>query len=164
MPTRGATATQPARRRTAGGPDAITLLKEDHRKVAGLFREFDKATAARKPKIAGQICEELTIHATLEEEILYPEARQFLDTDKGEDLLDEAEVEHEGIKGLVGKILASGGDDDLFEAQVTVLQEYVKHHVREEETAMFPKLRKSKFDAREIGARLDERRKELMGK
>jgi iron-sulfur cluster repair protein YtfE (RIC family) len=164
MPTRGATATQPASRRTASGPDAITLLKEDHKKVSGLFKEFEKATAARKVKIAEQICEELTIHATIEEEIFYPEARQCLDNDKGEDLLDEAEVEHEGIKGLVKKIEASGGNSDLFEAQVTVLKEYVEHHVKEEETAMFPKLRKAKFDAKEVGARLDERKKELMGK
>lgn len=160
MPTRGATATQPASRRTAGGPDAITLLKEDHKKVSGLFKEFDKATGKRKQAIAGEICTELTIHATIEEEIFYPEARQCLD-DKGEDLLDEAEVEHEGIKGLVRKIQASGGNDDLFEANVTVLREYVEHHVKEEETEMFPKLRKTRFDAREVGARLDERKKEL---
>lgn len=164
MPTRGATATHPASRRASSGPDAITLLKEDHKKVSGLFREFEKATEARKLKIAEQICEELTIHATIEEEIFYPEARQCLDTDKGEDLLDEAEVEHEGIKGLVEKIKASGGNDPLFEANVTVLKEYVVHHVKEEETEMFPKLRKTRFDAREVGARLDERKKELMGK
>jgi len=164
MPTRGATATHAANRRTSSGPDAITLLKEDHKKVSALFKEFEKATEARKPKIAEQICEELTIHATIEEEIFYPEARQCLDNDKGEDLLDEAEVEHEGIKGLVEKIKRSGGDSDLFEAQVTVLKEYVEHHVKEEETEMFPKLRKAKFDAKEVGARLDERKKELMGK
>lgn len=164
MPTRGATATQPASRRSASGPDAITLLKEDHKKVSGLFKEFDKASEARKEAIAKEICTELTVHATIEEEIFYPEAREFLDDDKGEDLLDEAEVEHEGIKGLVEKIKASGAKDALFEAQVTVLKEYVEHHVEEEETEMFPKLRKTKFDAREVGARLDERKKELMGR
>ena len=165
MPTRGATATHhAASRRTASGPDAITLLKEDHKKVSGLFKEFEKASEARKPKIAEQICEELTIHATIEEEIFYPEARQCLDNEKGEDLLDEAEVEHDGIKGLVNKIEAAGGNGELFEAQVTVLKEYVEHHVKEEETELFPKLRKAKFDAKDVGARLAERKKELMGK
>ncbi|MDI1266371.1 MAG: hemerythrin domain-containing protein [bacterium] len=160
MPTRGATAIQPATRRSASGPDAITLLKEDHKTVAGLFKEFDKATDKRKQEIAGEICTELTIHATIEEEIFYPEARKFLDDDKGEDMLDEAEVEHEGIKDLVRKIEASPGGD-RFEAQVTVLKEYVEHHVEEEETEMFPKLRKTDFDAKAVGARLDERKQEL---
>jgi len=162
MPTREAAATPPATRRASSGPDAIALLKEDHKKVAGLFKEFDKAEGKRQEAIAKEICKELTIHATIEEEIFYPEAREYLDTPKGEDMLDEAEVEHEGIKGLVAKIEASGSDDELFEAQVTVLKEYVEHHVKEEEEEMFPQLRKSKFDAKEVGARLDERKKELM--
>jgi len=165
MPSREAAVSQSA---AAGqgpdGPDLIGLLQEDHQKVAGLFGEFDRASEARKPEVADQICAELTIHAILEEEIFYPEARQCLDNDAGEDLLDQAEVEHESIKGLVDRIKQSGGNSDLFEARVAVLKEYVEHHVREEEAEMFPRLRQAQFVSGDVGIRLQERKKELMGK
>jgi hemerythrin superfamily protein len=152
----------PAVQQAASAPDAFSLLVEDHRKVAALFDQFGRASEACKPQIAEKICAELTIHAILEEEIFYPEARQCLDNDAGEDLLDEAEVEHEGIKGLVDRIKQSGGHGDLFEAQVTVLKGYVEHHIKEEETEIFPKLREVRFDARDVGALLEERKKEMM--
>ena len=142
--------------------DAIALLKQDHRAVADLFGQFEKASGDdRKQKLAQTICLELSVHATIEEEIFYPACEGKID----EDLLKEAYVEHDGAKVLIAEIEAnSEASDDFFDAKVKVLQEQIEHHVEEEETEMFPKLRKSKFDAKDVGARLDERKKELMGK
>lgn len=142
--------------------DAIALLKADHKEVAGMLEKFETARST-KEKLAQQICTALTVHAQIEEEIFYPAAREALG-DEGEDLLDEAKVEHETLKELIGKIEGSGSDDDLFEAHVKVLGEYVKHHVKEEEGELFPKLRKSDMDLVEIGAQLAARKKELMSK
>src|SRR5262245_24803281 len=111
--------------------DAISLLKADHEKVSSLLEEFEKATGQSKNSIAQQICEELRVHAQIEEEIFYPAARAVLGDD--DDLIDEADVEHATIKGIVGRIQTSGSSDEHFEALVKVLGEYVKHHVKEEE-------------------------------
>jgi iron-sulfur cluster repair protein YtfE (RIC family) len=103
----------------------------------------------------------LTVHAQIEEEIFYPAAREALG-DEGEDLLNEAKVEHESLKKLIAKIEESGSDDELFEASVKVLGEYVEHHVKEEEGELFPKLRESEMDLAEVGEHLATRKKELM--
>lgn len=140
--------------------DAIALLKADHKEVAEMLEEFENARST-KGKLAQQICQALTVHAQIEEEIFYPAAREALG-DEGKDLLDEAKVEHSSLKELIGQIEGSGPDDELFGAHVKVLGEYVKHHVKEEEGEMFPKLRKSDMDLVEVGAQLAARKKELM--
>jgi len=149
-----------ARRATA--PDAIALLKEDHKKVSDLFAQYeklgDKAKVA-KLKLARKICAELKVHTQIEEEILYPAARAYLP--KQDDLLDEAQVEHNGAKQLMAELDAMQPDDDLFDAKVTVLSEYIKHHVKEEHEEMFPKLRKTELDLQELGMRLAFRKTEL---
>ena len=153
-----------ARKRTSGGKnDALTLLKGDHKEVSDLVKKFESGRLSkdRKAAIAKQICMALTVHAQIEEEIFYPAAREAMRS--GEDLLDEAEVEHGSIKELVAAIEnASPDDDDLFEARVKVLGEYVKHHVKEEEGQIFPKLRKSDADLAEIGQKLMTRKQELI--
>ena len=103
----------------------------------------------------------LTVHAQIEEEIFYPAAREALG-EEGEDLLDEAKVEHNSLKELIGHIEGSSPEDELFGAHVKVLGEYVKHHVKEEEGELFPKLRKSDMDLVEIGEQMAARKKELM--
>ena len=140
--------------------DAIALLKADHKEVSEMLEKFETARST-KTKLAEQICQALTVHAQIEEEIFYPAAREALG-DEGKDLLDEAKVEHNSLKELISKIEASSLDDDLFEANVTVLGEYVKHHVKEEEGELFPKLRKSDMDLKGIGEQLATRKKELM--
>ena len=140
--------------------DAIALLKADHKEVAEMLEKFETARST-KEKLAQQICMSLTVHAQIEEEIFYPAAREALE-DEGEDLLNEAKVEHNSLKELIGQIEGSSPDDDLFEAHVKVLGEYVKHHVKEEEGQIFPKLRKSDMDLGEVGAQLAARKKELM--
>lgn len=152
------------RARIHGGKDgALKLLKADHKEVSDMAKKFEagRLSKDRKVALAKQICLALTVHARIEEEIFYPAARDAVRA--GEDLLDEAEVEHGSIKELVAAIEnASPDDDDLFDARVKVLSEYVKHHVKEEERQLFPKVRKSDMDLAEIGARLATRKEELM--
>lgn len=144
--------------------DAIKILTEDHRKVADLFDEFEKmkkkgdADEEAKQYIVETCCAELTIHAQLEEEIFYPAAREAID-DLG--LLDEAEVEHASAKQLISELSAMQPGDDLYDAKFTVLGEYVKHHVEEEEGELFKKVKKSDMDLEEIGQELLQRRLEL---
>ena len=146
----------------AGALDAIALLKADHKEVAALFEEFlgggldDDA----RDDLAGKICKALSVHAQIEEEIFYPAARDAVNSDD-EDLLDEAEVEHGSIADLVTAV-EEHEDDALFDAQIKVMSEWVKHHVKEEETQMFPKLLKTDMDMKEIGAALAARKEELM--
>jgi hemerythrin superfamily protein len=140
--------------------DAIALLKADHKEVAEMLEKFE-TVCSTKGKLAQQICQALTVHAEIEEEIFYPAAREALG-DEGKDLLDEAKVEHNSLKELIGQIEGSSPEDDLFDAHVKVLGEYVKHHVKEEEGELFPKLRKSDMDLADVGAQLAARKKELM--
>jgi hemerythrin-like domain-containing protein len=158
-------ARQPAKRASsASGPDAIALLKQDHAEVKALFKEYDKlaeadAEAGEREMLALQICDMLTVHATIEEEIFYPAAREALSGDN-EDLLDEAEVEHASAKDLIAQIQSTDASDALFNAKVKVLGEYIDHHVKEEQNELFPKL-KGKLDAKAIGARLQARKEDL---
>jgi hemerythrin superfamily protein len=148
-------------------PDAIELLTADHREVKALFKAYDKLVKAEagsdeKQTIALQICTALTAHATAEEEIFYPAAREVLGED--EDLVDEADVEHASAKDLIAQIEAGSPDeDDLYDAKVKVLGEYIDHHVKEEEGEMFPKVRKSDVDLEALGADLAARKAELLG-
>ena len=140
--------------------DAIALLKADHLAVKRLFADFNAASDQARNEIASDICTALSIHAQIEEEILYPAARASLGAD-GDALLDEALVEHGTAKDLIAKIELSGSMHPLFAAWVMVLSEYIKHHVMEEEGELFPKLRASDMDLASVGARLARRKAEL---
>ena len=141
--------------------DAIALLKEDHRTVEDLFAQFEKASGeGRKQKLAEQICLELSVHATIEEEIFYPACEGKID----EELLKEAYVEHDGAKVLIAEIEAGGPDDDFYDAKVKVLSEQIEHHVEEEEKrmeGMFSQARKAGLDMDELGDRMRARKEEL---
>jgi hemerythrin superfamily protein len=140
--------------------DAIALLRADHSLVQDLFDQFGKAREdKRKKTLAERICMELKIHTTIEEEIFYPAAREALP--KEGDLLDEANVEHDSAKELISQIESGGPGEDLWDAKVTVLGEYIKHHVKEEQTEMFPKVRKTKLDLRALGEQLAQRKEQL---
>jgi hypothetical protein len=145
--------------------DATELLVADHREVQGLFDEYRRladrdAEPAERTPLAEEICTLLTVHAAIEEEIFYPEARAA-----GVDgaLLDEAEVEHAAAKDLVAQLRDSDAGAALYDARVKVLGEYVEHHVGEEERELFAKCRASAMDLRAVGARLAARKAELMG-
>jgi hemerythrin superfamily protein len=158
---RGSQSRASSRGRSAGN-DAISLLKEDHGRVKALFERFEKARGEeQKSQLAETICMELTVHAQIEEEIFYPAAREAIDD---EDLLDEAKVEHDSAKELIAQIQASSPEDELFDAKVKVLGEYVNHHVQEEERELFPEVRSSELDLAELGTRLRERKQELQAR
>ncbi len=147
----------------AGPKDAVQLLTADHKEVKGLFTRYqklvdDEAGAEERQTLAEQICEMLTVHATIEEEIFYPAARAALED---QDMLDEAEVEHASAKDLIAQIEGMSPDDDLYDAKVTVLGEYIDHHVKEEEGEMFPKCRKADMDLSALGEELEARKTEL---
>ena len=142
--------------------DAISLLKKDHKEVSALFKKFESAKS-EKEAIAAEVCKLITVHAQIEEELFYPAARDALeDDDEGEKLLDEAEVEHASAKELIAQIEDSEEGDDLFEAKVTVLGEYIEHHVKEEENELFPKVSKTDLDLEQLGRKLEGRKTELL--
>jgi hemerythrin superfamily protein len=149
--------------KTGNKQDAIALLMADHDEVEELFREFQSAKSddSEKADIVEKICKALSVHAEIEEDVFYPAARDAL-AEKGEDMLDEAEVEHASIKSLVEQLKDAEPDEDLYDAKVKVLCEYVSHHVKEEEGEMFPKIKKTSLDLEALGAELLERKTELM--
>ena len=143
--------------------DAVALLKQDHRTVEELFAQFEKASGdGRKETLAKQICLELTVHATIEEEIFYPACEGKVE----EDLLKETYVEHDGAKVLIAEIEAGNeASDEFFDAKVKVLQEQIEHHVEEEEKRMeglFSQARKAGLDMDALGEQLAQRKAELI--
>lgn len=142
--------------------DAISLLKADHRQVEGWFSEFEGARSfSKKQQLASRICEALTIHTTIEEEIFYP---AFLEATKDKDIHHEAVVEHDGAKKLIAQVEGMSPEDDYFDAKVTVLSEMIKQHVKEEEKpgGMFAEAKKSEMDlAALLGEELLARKREL---
>ena len=148
--------------------DACDLLDADHRNVKKMFKEYEELTnsrgrtvAQKKMDLARQICHELTVHAQIEEEIFYPALRAAM---KDTDLLAEAEVEHQSAKDLIAQIEGMDEADEMFDAKVKVLGEYVDHHVKEERGEIFPKARSArKLDLVSMRDQLMERKEELMG-
>ena len=149
--------------RTKTTVDAIDLLKQDHDKVERAFKQFEKmdrhdAEACRR--LIRSVCEELKVHTALEEEVFYPALRQAIDD---QDLMSEAAVEHETAKMLIEQLDNMAADDPSYYATFTVLGEYVRHHVKEEQGEMFPEAKKSKLDLASLGERMRARREELAG-
>ena len=141
------------------GKDAITLLKADHRKVEELFEKYENARG-KKADIAKQICMELTIHTMIEEEIFYPACRE---AGVESDMMDEANVEHDGAKSLIAELENGSPDDEYYDAKVKVLSEEIKHHVKEEEQrgGIFTEARKAKLDLDALGEQMAARKKAL---
>lgn len=151
---------------TSAHADAIALLKADHRTVEKLFDAFEKAgydDLEAKGTLARRACEELTVHAIIEEELLYPVAHKQLDKQDEIDV-DEAYVEHFLVKTLIEKFDTLKPGDHGFDATFKVMSELVKHHVEEEESALFPELRESGVDLVALGEKLRARKAELMNK
>ena len=142
---------------------AVEILKEQHDKVKKAFKEFeklDREDTETQQQLVQTVCEDLKLHTTLEEELFYPAAREALDD---EDIMNEAQVEHETAKMLIEQLENMGADDPNFHATFTVLGEYVMHHVKEEESEMFPQVKKTDLDLEELGGRMRARMQELMG-
>jgi Hemerythrin HHE cation binding domain len=142
---------------------AVEILKEQHDRVKKAFKEFeklDREDTEAQQQLVQTVCEDLKLHTTLEEELFYPAAREAIDD---EDIMNEAQVEHETAKMLIEQLENMGPDDPNFHATFTVLGEYVLHHVKEEEGEMFPAAKKSDLDLEELGTRMRSRMEELMG-
>ena len=143
--------------------DAIEMLKKDHKEVETLFDEYEskkeKSKSAEKSVIAGVICRALTVHAAIEEEIFYPTVRKHGEEVKK--LVDEAAVEHQSLKDIIGRLESASASDPLYDAGLKVLSEYVKHHVKEEESELFPKVRASGIDLEALGQRMKARKAQL---
>lgn len=136
--------------------DAITILKEDHREVARLFAEFEKksTTSKRKGEICTEVLHKLTVHTYIEDQIMYPEVREQVE-DIEDDILESYE-EHHVVDVLCLELAGMTPDDERFEPKFMVLMENVRHHVEEEETGWFPKVREgmSRAQLADIGARM----------
>lgn len=142
--------------------EALGMLIDDHRKAKKLFKEFEsEKDSEKKEGIAREVCMQLTVHTRLEEEYFYPALREQ-DPETFDDLLNEATVEHASAKELIAQIEGSGPSDTLWEAKVTVLSEYVNHHVEEEENEMFTLAIEKKIDLREIAQSMTQRKEELL--
>lgn len=157
------TVAKSAGKSTSASPDVIQLLEDDHKKVKKMFKDFEKLAKqgdeAGKVEIATQICMELKVHTQVEEEIFYPALYEAFDEP---DLVDEAVVEHASAKDLIEQIESMVGSEELYDAKVKVLGEYINHHVEEEEKEIFPKARKAKMDLEGLGESLAFRKEELM--
>ncbi len=148
--------------------DACDLLDADHKAVKKMFKDYEELTGSRarsaaqkKLDLAHQICQELTVHAQVEEEIFYPAVRAAI---KESELLDEAEVEHQTCKDLIAQLQSATEADDMFDAKVKVLGEYIDHHVKEERGEMFPKARAARrLDLVALRDEIAARKEELMG-
>ena len=142
--------------------DATAMLKADHKLVAKLFTEYENTNSvAKKKQLVEEICKELTIHAQIEEEIFYPAVQKAL---KDHELVPEATVEHNTLKDLIAQVKDVEPDGDMFDAKIKVLSEYVKHHVKEEESEMFPEAKSSKLDMNELGTLMAERKSQISAK
>jgi len=145
------------------GTNAVEVLKQDHDEVEKLFDQYEDAkdedNAELKAEIVAAVCKALTIHAQIEEELFYPAMRRH--EEDASDLVDEAAVEHQTLKNLVAELMDATPGDDLYDAKVKVLSEYVKHHVKEEEGEMFPMARKADIDLDALGKSLLQRKGEL---
>jgi hemerythrin-like domain-containing protein len=146
--------------------NAIELLQQDHRMVEDLFEQFEEVKDNDEDAAAEIIesaCAALQIHDKLETEIFYPGLREQAEEEEIEDLLNEAEIEHETVRELIDKIESLEWEDEKLYAHFTVLSEYVKHHVKEEEQELFPKLNQlTDVDLESLGAEMTERKAELM--
>lgn len=143
-------------------PDALSILREQHREVEGLFDEFENlgfdGPRDKKEDLVRTACAKLALHSQIEEEVFYPAARNVEDA---RSLLNEAEVEHDMAKNLIASLDSMDARDEMFDATFTVLAEYVKHHVEKEESRLFPVLESSDFDLDRVDRELKERARGL---
>lgn len=140
--------------------DAVALLRADHNAVAALFAEYKTLRSLTKKKaLVTKICVELAVHAQVEEEIFYPAVQKAL---KDRAMIPKAIVEQQTMKDLISQVEGKEPDGDLFDAKITVLAEYVTHHVKEEHSEMFPKAKATSLDMHMLGARMAARKAELL--
>lgn len=143
--------------------DALEMLKHDHREVETLFAEYeslaDGGDTTAKEAVAAEICEMLTVHAQVEEEVFYPAARQVLEQ---AEIINDAEEEHANAKQLISELEELSAEDDTFDARVKALRDAIIHHVEEEEGEMFAKLKEAGMETETLGEQMAERKQEIL--
>lgn len=143
--------------------DAIAMLKSDHKKVTELFDKFEKTREGGSSKEKGSLiienCSELLIHTAIEEQIFYPAVSRKI---KDDDLLNEALVEPAGAKNLIHQLESMCPDVKMFDAKVTVLGEYIRHRVKEQQDEIFKKVRKTNIDLEALGTKMLKLKRKLM--
>lgn len=141
-------------------PDAINLLRADHKRVSEMFDQFEKTRSTTKKKtLVSKICLELSVHAQIEEEIFYPAVKGAL---RDKEMIPEATVEHASVRDLIAQVRDVEPDGEMYDAKVTVMGEFVRHHVKEEQNEMFAKAKKTRLDMAALGEQLYARQQELM--
>ncbi len=138
-------------------PKSVAMLKEDHKEVSALFKEFKDAAPARKLEIARQTSTMLKVHTAIEEEIFYPAIKARIEPG----MVNEAVVEHASCKDLIAQIDGMSGKEELFDAKVIVLSEFIEHHVHEEDAEMFKQAKASGIDLDELGDKMEARKAQL---
>jgi len=136
----------------------LVMLKDDHKKVKGLFEEYKDANARKRQEIADSVIHALDIHAELEEDLIYPAIQEQIDED---DLMNEANEEHHLVHVLIAELKKLDPSDEIFKAKFTVLGELVKHHVKEEEGEMFPQAQKADINWEALSVKVHERKEQL---
>jgi hemerythrin superfamily protein len=139
----------------------LAMLKDDHKKVKGLFEEYKKANTRKQREISDSVIHKLEIHAGLEEGLIYPAIRDGIDDDE---VMNEANEEHHLVHVLIAELKTLDTNDETFKAKFTVLGELVKHHVKEEEGEMFPQAQKAKIDWKGLYKEVLRRKEQLNAK
>jgi hemerythrin superfamily protein len=140
-------------------PNATQMIRQDHKKVEGLFKKFEQTKGAQaKRRLAENAMAELEVHAALEEEIFYPAVKREVDDGS---MIQEALEEHQTVKQLISELKGMEEADDEFESQFSQLVENVQHHVEEEENEMLPKVEESELDLASLGEQMSQRKQEL---
>ena len=140
--------------------DAITLLKQDHKTVEKLFKQFEKAKQpAQQRKLAGQVIKELSVHAAIEEQVFYPAIREAVE--ETEDTVLESLEEHHIVKWTLSELDGMDPETERFVPKMTVLIESVRHHVEEEEDELFPQVREAlgRKQLAELGEAMEKAKK-----
>jgi hemerythrin superfamily protein len=140
-------------------PSATQMIRQDHKKVEGLFKKFEQTKGAQaKRRLAENAMAELEVHAALEEEIFYPAVKREVDDGS---LVQEALEEHQTVKQLISELRGMEEADDEFASQFSELVENVQHHVEEEENEMLPKVEESELDLDSLGQQMSQRKQEM---
>jgi hemerythrin superfamily protein len=161
MPSSSASST---RAQNSARDEILAQLKDDHKKVKKAYKQFEKLDveddAQECESIVQQVLDDLTLHAALEEEFLYPAVKELI---AEPELIEEAEVEHESMHTMIDQLRDMSAGDEKYAARFTVLCEYVLHHVKEEEGEMFPQLSRVKLDWQAIADEMAQRRAQASG-
>ena len=137
---------------------AVSLLKDDHERVKGLFEQFEAAKSrGAKLKLVRVALAELKVHAAIEEELFYPAVRKRI----GKEIMNEADEEHHVAKLLIAELDTMDGTESHFDAKFHVLAENVRHHIQEEEDEMLPKAKGVKLDFAALAAKMQRRKEKL---